>query len=170
MCQIAAHMVNFADLDRRLAMSTLPRTCAFIVTITLGASLASGQTLERINPEGLSKPQTYTHVVKVGKLLFIAGQVGSNAEGKVAGPGMREQFEQALSNLSVALKSQGADFSHIAKITIFVTSITEFRAPEVGKVREKYFGSNRPASTLVQIAQLASPDLKVEIEATAALP
>lgn len=151
-------------------MTTTTRVCAFTVMMTLWIAMASGQTLERFNPDGLSKPQTYTHVVKVGKLLFIAGQVGSNAEGKVAGPGMREQFDQALSNLSIALKSQGADFSHIAKITIFVTSITEFRAPEVTKVREKYFGTNRPASTLVQIAQLASPELKVEIEATAALP
>ena len=146
------------------------RTCAFTVTMTLWVGLASGQTLERFNPEGLSKPQSYSHVVKVGKLLFIAGQVGSNAEGKIAGTGMREQFDQALANLSIALKSQGADFSHIAKITIFVTSVSEFRAPEVTQVRERYFGANRPASTLVQIAQLASLDYKVEIEAIAALP
>jgi 2-iminobutanoate/2-iminopropanoate deaminase len=51
-----------------------------------------------------------------------------------------------------------------------VTSIAEFRAPDAVKVREKYFGAHRPASTLVQVAQLANPAFKVEIEAIAALP
>ena len=140
------------------------------IILVLAAVPSSAQAPQRINPPGLSTPATYSHVVKVGKLLFIAGQVGAKADGTVAGPTMREQFEQALSNLSVALKSQGADFSHLAKINIFVTSITEFREPEVVKVREKYFGDNKPASTLVQIVQLANRAFKVEIEAVAALP
>src|SRR6266545_4572037 len=84
-------------------------------------ALAPGQQLQKINPEGLSTPQTYTHLVKAGKLLFIAGQVGAGPDGKVVGPGMKEQLEQVLKNLTLALRSQGADFSHVAKITIFVT-------------------------------------------------
>jgi enamine deaminase RidA (YjgF/YER057c/UK114 family) len=132
--------------------------------------LAARQQLERINPAGLSSPQTYTHVVKAGKLLFIAGQVGATADGKIAGPGMKEQSEQVLRNLQAALKSQGLDFSHVAKITIYTTSISEYRAPEVADIRARYFGNNRPASTLVQIQQLASPDYKVEIEAIAVAP
>ena len=67
-------------------------------------------------------------------------------------------------------KSQGLDFSHVAKITIYTTSISEYRAPEVADIRARYFGNNRPASTLVQIQQLASPDYKVEIEAIAVAP
>ena len=59
---------------------------------------------------------------------------------------------------------------HVAKITIFTTSIDEFRAEEVAALRAKYFGTSRPASTLVQIARLASPDYKVEIEAIAVVP
>jgi enamine deaminase RidA (YjgF/YER057c/UK114 family) len=106
--------------------------------------------------------------VKAGKTLYIAGQVGAGPDGKVVGPGMAEQLDRVLTNLGVALKSQGADFSHIAKITIFTTSIAEFR--EAAAVRAKHFGSNRPASTLVQISQLASPDFKVEVEAIAVLP
>lgn len=132
--------------------------------------MMSAQKLERINPAGLSTPQTYTHIIKAGKLLFIAGQVGATPDGKIAGPGMKEQLEQVLKNLGTALKSQGADFSHVAKITVFVTSVSEFRAPEVAEVRARYFGDNKPASTLVQIQQLASPDYKVEIEAVAVLP
>jgi 2-iminobutanoate/2-iminopropanoate deaminase len=75
-----------------------------------------------------------------------------------------------LKNLQTALASQKLDFGHVAKITIFTTSVDEFRAQDVAAIRAKYFGSARPASTLVQISQLASPDLKVEIEAVAVVP
>jgi enamine deaminase RidA (YjgF/YER057c/UK114 family) len=83
---------------------------------------------------------------------------------------MREQTEQTLRNLQAALKSQGLDFSHVAKITIYTTSISEFRAADVAEARARFFGANRPASTLVQISQLASPEYKIEIEAMAVAP
>ena len=144
---------------------------AISLLVTLfSVSIASAQTLERINPPGLSKPTTYSHIVKAGKTLYIAGQVGAKPDGSIAGDTMVAQLEQVLANLQIALKSQGADFSHVAKITIFVTSIDEFRAPEAAKIRAKYFGSTHPASTLVQISQLANPAYKVEIEAVAVLP
>jgi 2-iminobutanoate/2-iminopropanoate deaminase len=141
-----------------------------LVIVAASVPLFAGQTLQRINPPGLSTPASYSHIVKAGNTLYIAGQVGAKADGTLAGETMAAQIEQVLANLQTALKSQGADFSHVAKITIFVTSIAEFRAPEVSKVREKYFGTNRPASTLVQIQQLANPAYKVEIEAVAVLP
>jgi len=141
-----------------------------LVIVAASVPLFAEQTLQRINPPGLSTPASYSHIVKAGNTLYIAGQVGAKADGTLAGETMAAQIEQVLANLQTALKSQGADFSHVAKITIFVTSIAEFRAPEVSKVREKYFGTNRPASTLVQIQQLANPAYKVEIEAVAVLP
>jgi enamine deaminase RidA (YjgF/YER057c/UK114 family) len=128
------------------------------------------QPLQRINPPGLSTPTTYAHIVRAGKTLYIAGQVGSDAAGKIAGTGMVEQLEQVLKNLEIALKSQGADFSHVARITIYTTDVEAFRAPDAAAVRAKYFGANRPASTLVGVTRLASPEYKVEIEATAVLP
>ena len=141
-----------------------------IAFAVLLASPAHAQKLERINPDGLSTPQTYTHIVKAGTLLFISGQVGATSDGTVVGPGMAEQLEQVLKNLQTALASQGATFAHVAKITIFTTSIAEFRAPEAAATRAKYFGEFKPASTLVQIEQLANPAYKVEIEAIAVLP
>ena len=138
----------------------------------LSVTPAAAQKLEKANPVGLSKPArgTYTQVIRAGKLLFIAGQTATNAEGKVVGSGMKEQVEQVFANLVMALKSQGADLSHVAKTTTYVTSISEFRAPDVAAVRAKYVGSNPPANTLVQIQQLADPAYKVEIEAIAVLP
>jgi 2-iminobutanoate/2-iminopropanoate deaminase len=143
-----------------------------IVALVSGVLIGVGaaQTLQKVNPLGLSKPQTYTHIVRAGNLVFIAGQVGNDANGKIVGPGMREQTEQVLKNLQAALASQKLDFNHVAKITIFATSIDEFRAEDVAAVRAKYFGTSRPASTLVQIARLASPEFKVEIEAIAVVP
>ncbi len=146
-----------------------------MLLLTLGAlvgaaTLGGAQALQRVNPPGLSTPQTYSHVVTTGNLVFIAGQVGADAQGKLAGPGMREQVEQVLSNLRTALASQGLDYSHVAKINIYVLSIDEFRAPEVAAVRAKHFGANRPASTLVQVSRLADPAYRVEIEAIAVKP
>jgi enamine deaminase RidA (YjgF/YER057c/UK114 family) len=150
----------------------MKKTTTIILLVLIGVASAAAQKLEKINPPGLSKPApgTYTHIVRSGKMLFIAGQTGTNAEGKVVGPGMKEQVEQVYANLLTALKSQGADLSHVVKTTTYVTSITEFRSAEVAAVRAKYVGGNPPANTLVQIQQLADPSFKVEIEATAVLP
>ena len=150
----------------------MTHTMTLISLLLLAGVAVTAQKLERSNPQGLSKPQpgTYTHVVKSGKLVFVAGQTGVDANGKVVGAGMKEQLEQVMANLAAALKSQGADFSHVAKTTTFVTSVSEFRSPDVAAVRAKYVGANAPANTLVQVQQLADPAYKVEIEAIAVLP
>ena len=155
-----------------IKVNIMKNTIRLLLLMLLATSPAAAQKPEHINPPGLSKPApgTYTHIVKVGKTLYIAGQTGVNAEGKVVGPGMKEQVEQVFSNLLTALKSQGADFSNVTKTTTYVTSILEFRAPEVAAVRTKYVGANPPANTLVQIQALAQREYKVEIEAVAVLP
>lgn len=142
----------------------------WVLAFMLLAIPAYGQQLERVNPPGLGAPEAYTHVVKAGKLLFIAGQVATTAAGKVVGTSMVEQYDRVLRNLATALDSQRADFSHVAKITIFVTDIPEFLTPAVAEVRRRYFGSRTPASTLVQVERLANPTFKVEVEAIAVLP
>lgn len=141
-----------------------------IAALAIAAAPLPAQTLDRVNPPGLSTPRTYSHIVKAGKLLFIAGQVAADEKGNVVGQTMAEQVERVLSNLEIALKSQGAEISHVAKITIYTTSIPEYLSPEAAAVREKHMGGKWPASTLVQIQRLARPEFKVEIEAVAVLP
>jgi enamine deaminase RidA (YjgF/YER057c/UK114 family) len=141
-----------------------------IAAVVLTVTMASAQTLQRINPPGLTAPTTYSHIVRAGNTLYIAGQVAADAQGKVAGTDMNTQLEQVLRNLQTALKSQGADFSHVAKITIYTTDVDAFRAPAAAAIRAKYFGRHAPASTLVGISRLATADYKVEIEAIAVLP
>ena len=154
----------------RRSTENTERVATVVLSLALAGAIATAQGLQRINPPGLSTPTTYSHIVRDGNTLYIAGQVGANAQGKVVGTGMVEQLEQVLKNLQIALQSQGADFSHVAKINIYVTDVDAFRAPEAAKVRAKYFGANRPASTLVGVTRLASPEYKVEIEAIAILP
>jgi 3-hydroxyisobutyrate dehydrogenase len=134
----------------------------------LVASAAFGQGIERINPEGMTQPTAYHHLVKVGNLLFIAGQVALDSGGHLVGENdMKAQVRQVLENLKTVLRSQGADYSNVVKINIFTTDVERFR--EAAEVREEYFRGNAPASTLVQIQRLASPGFLVEIEAIAVL-
>lgn len=127
-----------------------------------------GQGIERINPAGMTQPTAYHHLVKVGNLLFIAGQVALDPEGHLVGENdMKAQVRQVLENLKTVLGSQGADYSNVVKINIFTTDIERFR--DAADVREQYFRGNPPASTLVQIERLANPGFLVEIEAIAVL-
>ncbi len=142
----------------------------FLLSVVLLTHVVHAQKLEFTNPDGMPPPERYTHVARVGNLIFLSGQVGLDAEGRIVGSSMREQYEQALINITTALKSQGADITNIAKITTFVTSISEYGSPEVVAIRTKYFRNHKPASTLVQISQLARPAYKVEVEAIAVLP
>lgn len=141
-----------------------------MVVLVVVSFPAYAQTITRINPPGLSTPRTYTHVVKAGDLLFIAGQVAVDEKGNVVGQTMAEQLERALSNLEIALRSQGASMGHVVKTTIYTTSVADFSAADAAAVRAKHMAGNFPASTLVQIQQLARPEFKVEIEAIAVAP
>jgi enamine deaminase RidA (YjgF/YER057c/UK114 family) len=151
-------------------MKPVYSTAVLLALISLAPVHADAQSIARVNPPGLSTPRTYTHVVKAGNLLFIAGQVAVDEKGQVVGQTMAEQLERALSNLEIALRSQGASMGHVVKTTIYTTSVAEFSAPEAVAVRAKHIAGNFPASTLVQIQQLARPEFKVEIEAIAVAP
>ncbi|MDA0995149.1 MAG: RidA family protein [Proteobacteria bacterium] len=134
---------------------------ALLFTVT-----AVADEIQRINPEGMTQPTAYSHVVRHGNLLFLAGQVSTDADGNVIGEGnMGMQVRQVLENMRKVLASQAADFSNVVKITIYTTDIDAYR--ETGDIRREYWGDIAPASTLVQIDRLARPVFLVEIEATA---
>ena len=135
----------------------------------LFAANAGAQNIKRINPEGMTQPTAYSHLVKIDNLLFIAGQVALDGDGNVVGEGdMSAQVRQVLENLQSVLASEGADFSNVVKVNIFTTDIDSFR--ESSAVRREYLGDHPPTSTLVQIERLARPVFLVEIEAIAIAP
>ena len=124
--------------------------------------------IERLNPSGTTQPTAYTQLVRAGKTLYFSGQTAVNEKGELIGKGdMRAQVRQVYENLKSLLASQGATFDHLVKITIYTLSIDEFR--KAGDIREEYTGGKAPASTLLQIDQLASPDYLLEIEGIAVL-
>ena len=125
--------------------------------------------LERIQPEGVHCLPLFTHVVKVGNFVYIAGQVALDAAGQIVGPGdISAQTRQAYENLKTALASVGADFSNLARITVYATD-AGYR-PAIAAVRREYLRSPDPvASTFVAVAGLALPEFLVEIDGVAVL-
>ena len=122
--------------------------------------------IERIQPDGLSRPPTYSHVVKAGNTIYIAGQVAQDEQGQIVGRGdITAQAVQIFENLKKALAAAGADFENLVKITVYVTDPRYREA--LAEVRNRYLGSALPASTLVVVAGLAQPDYLLEIEAVA---
>ena len=123
--------------------------------------------VERIQPDGLATPPTYSHVVKAGNTIYIAGQVAQDERGQIVGAGdFVAQATQVFENLGKALAAAGAGFEHLVKTTVYVT---DPRYRELLRdVRSRYLGSDAlPASTLVVVAGLALPEYLLEIEAVA---
>ena len=125
--------------------------------------------VERIQPEGLATPPTYTHVVKAGNTVYIAGQVAQDEHGQLVGAGdFVAQANQVFENLGKALAAAGAGFQHLVKTTVYVTDPRYREA--LRDVRDTYLDSNAlPASTLVVVAGLALPEYLLEIEAVAVI-
>ena len=125
-------------------------------------------TKQFINPDSLSRPTGYTHVVKAGNLVFIAGQVGVDRNGSVAGGDVLAQARQVLANLDAAIKAAGGSKKDIMSITMYVVdTVSRDQMPALRAMRGEFFGDRPPASTLVFVSGLARPELLIEIEARA---
>ena len=125
---------------------------------------------EEIRVPGMPEPIShFTHVVRVGRLVFVSGCVASDAEGRtVGGMDVVAQARQVHENLKRCLSAAGATFADVCKVTVFVRNMAD--RERINTVRKEYFGQSRPASTLVEISRFVRDDLLLEIEATAVLP
>jgi 2-iminobutanoate/2-iminopropanoate deaminase len=100
------------------------------------------------------------------RVLSISGQIADGADGQiVGGDDAGEQARQALRNLDALLVAAGAQRTDVVKISVFLTDIGDRAA--VAAARAEYFGDHKPAATLFAVSGLVTPQLKVEIEATA---
>ena len=127
-------------------------------------------TLEVIQPVTVhdTRAYAYAHAVRMGDLIFVAGQVARDVEGNLVGKGdVRAQTEQVFRNLRAVLEAAGSGMHKVGKVTVFITRL-EYR-PIVHEVRSRVFkeAGHLPASTLAVVASLADPDWLVEIEAVA---
>ena len=128
--------------------------------------------ITRINPSNISKPfSSYSHVVTAEgaqKLVFCAGQVAADVDGKVLPPDDFEaQAKMVMQNLTNALAGGGAKLSDVTKITIYICSPHD--VPKARKILSDYFGDHPPGSTLCILRGLAHPSFLLEIEAIAAV-
>src|SRR5262249_23312781 len=145
---------------------------ALTLVLPLLAMWQTAPKVTRSNPPTLSTPTGYSHVVEVNgpaRTLYVSGQIALDKDGKVVGAGdMKAQAEQVFKNLEAALASGGAKFSDVVKMNTYMTDLGQLAA--VREVRSRYFGSTTPASTLVQVAAVAGPESRIEIEVGAVVP
>jgi enamine deaminase RidA (YjgF/YER057c/UK114 family) len=129
---------------------------------------------EIFSPPTLPPPTGYSHIAKVsqGTLVYVAGQVSSDASGKLVGEGNFEaQVEQVFKNLKLALEAAGATMADIVKLnTYLVAEVSQDDLPKMRAIRDRHLNKEKPpASTLVVVSRLARPGWLIEIEVVAAI-
>ena len=126
-----------------------------------------------LQPPGWVKPRGFSNgVVAAGRIVFVGGQVGWNANGKFEAADFVAQARQALKNVVAVLAEAGGLPEHIARMTWYVVDKGEYIASyaALGRAYLEVIGRHYPAMTAVQVTALIEDAAKVEIEATAVIP
>jgi enamine deaminase RidA (YjgF/YER057c/UK114 family) len=125
------------------------------------------------NPEELGPHPGFSHAASAAGLVFVSGQIGADAGGRVVSPGeIVAQFTQAIRNVATALAAAGAGPEHALKLTYFVTDREAYRSAlaPIGSAYREVFGRHYPATSLFEVKGLFDPEAMVEIECVAILP
>jgi enamine deaminase RidA (YjgF/YER057c/UK114 family) len=107
-------------------------------------------------------------VEALGRLVFISGMTARQADGSIAGIGdIEAQTRQVCENLKAAVEAAGGTMDDICRVDVYVRNMEHFDA--IHKVRREYFRAPAPASTMVEVSKMTSPDYLIEISAIAAI-
>ena len=126
-----------------------------------------------LQPAQWPRPLGYSNgVVVSGRQIFVAGQIGWDAQGRITSERLADQVRQALENICAVLAQAEAGPEHIVRLTWYVTSRDEYRAglADIGVAYRSVMGKNFPPMSVVQVVALMEERAKVEIEATAVIP
>jgi len=129
---------------------------------------------EIINPSSLARPVGFSHGIAVrgGRLLFLAGQTGSDADGRIIAPGdIVAQYEQIMRNLQVVVETAGGKMQDITKLNIFVRDRDTYLAhlKQLGQAHRSFFGAYYPAMALFEISRFFQDEALIEIEGMAVI-
>ncbi|MFG2722872.1 RidA family protein [Streptomyces sp. NPDC048416] len=129
--------------------------------------------LDRVNPAELSPATGFSHaVVATGsRVVFLAGQTALDADGKIAGATLPEQFRTALTNLLAALAAAGGGPQDLARVTVYATDVADYRARarELGAIWRELAGRDYPAMAVVGVVRLWDTEALVELDGFAVL-
>jgi len=129
--------------------------------------------MQVLQPPGWAKPKGYSNgIVAKGRLVFVAGQVGWNAQEKFETSDFAGQARQALKNIVAILAEAGAGPEHICRMSWYVADAKEYNASlkELGAAYREVIGKNFPVMTALQVAGFVEAGAKLEIEVTAVIP
>ncbi len=129
--------------------------------------------MEILQPEGWPRPRGYANgIAASGKMVFVSGMVGWDADGVFHTDDLAGQVRQALENIVAVLAAGGARPEHIVRMTWYVLDKKEYVAayPQIGAAYRELIGRHFPAMSAVQVAGLVEDRARVEIEVTAAVP
>jgi enamine deaminase RidA (YjgF/YER057c/UK114 family) len=133
----------------------------------MGANMAAATRIASVHSSDVGEPppQTWSNCLVVDGVAYVSGMTARDMDGRVPQGNEYEQAKIIFAKIRSLLEEAGGAMADVVKVTIFVTDIT--RREEIWKARREVFTSDFPASTLLQVAALAEPAIKVEIEAIA---